>query len=135
MLVFLTIPLVEFAGDVVPIDPRNLRFLRLIRVLRLLRAAKVFRFVKNVEELAESIGRASPSLVHMILLLLVFYFCFGVMGVAFFGLMCPIGLENHPMAQLTMKCPASRPIRCSHAPRRRGKCNSRSSRAQRRRFP
>ena len=34
---------------------------------------------------------------------------------AFFGLMCPIGLENHAMAQLTMKCPASRPIRCSHA--------------------
>ena len=97
MLVFLTIPLVEFAGDVVPIDPRNLRFLRLIRVLRLLRAAKVFRFVKNVEELAESIGRASPSLVHMILLLMVFYFCFGVMGVAFFGLMCKEGDEAEMM--------------------------------------
>ena len=42
----------------IPVDPRNLRFLRLIRVLRLLRAAKVFRFMKNVEELADSLGSA-----------------------------------------------------------------------------
>ena len=30
------------------------------------------------------------------------------------GLMCPIGIENYPWAQLTLKCPSSRPIRCSH---------------------
>ena len=32
-----------------------------------------------------------------------------------FGLMCPIGIQEHNLAQLTMQCPASKPIRCSHA--------------------
>ena len=30
------------------------------------------------------------------------------------GLMCPIGVQQHNFAQLTLKCPASKPIRCSH---------------------
>ena len=31
------------------------------------------------------------------------------------GMMCPIGIENHDKAQLTLQCPPDKPIRCSHA--------------------
>jgi hypothetical protein len=94
---FMTVPLVEMTALDIPIDPRNLRFLRLVRVLRLLRAAKVFKFLTSVEVLADAIKRAVPSLRNMVLLLAVFYFCFGVMGVAFFGLMCLKGDESRMM--------------------------------------
>jgi hypothetical protein len=87
VLCFFVVCLQYSASIAIPLDPQTLRFLRLIRVLRLLRAAKVFKAMRSVESLSDAIKRAAPSLVHMVMILAVFYFCFGIMGVAFFGLM------------------------------------------------
>lgn len=97
ILSFMTIPLMEMSNIELPINPKNLRFLRVVRILRLLRAARVFAFIGHVERLADSIYRATPSLFRMALLLGVLYFCFGVLGVAFFGLMCMQGDESRMM--------------------------------------
>ena len=100
ILSFSTVPLLLMLKVQVPIDPKNLRFIRLVRILRivrLLRATKAFSFIGRVEKLADAIYRATPSLFRMVLLLGVLYFCFGVLGISFFGLMCGQGDETRMM--------------------------------------
>ena len=105
ILSFMTVPLLLMLKVQLPIDPKNLRFIRLVRILRilrLLRAIKVFAFVGRVESLADAIFRATPSLFRMVVLLGVLYFCFGVLGISFFGYMCGQGDETRMMRCLIM---------------------------------
>ena len=74
VLCFFVVCLQYSASIAIPLDPQTLRFLRLIRVLRLLRAAKVFKAMRSVESLSDAITRAAPSLVHMVMILTVFFF-------------------------------------------------------------
>ena len=88
--------LIDLIGTSVPMDPRILRVLRLFRVFRVLRAFRILKSAKGLTMVLVTLVKSLPALRNLLLLLSIWFFIFGVLGVSMFGGLCIEGEEAAP---------------------------------------